>query len=72
MNLAKWMDDLDGVCQSDAEMRIHDLPFAVFQEAYQAGYTPHQFREREMPGAMLPFTYATQIAGSNSSRAQVA
>ncbi|MDR3691788.1 MAG: hypothetical protein P4L46_20580 [Fimbriimonas sp.] len=51
MNLAKWMDDLDGTCQSDIDMTIHDLPETSFREAYMRGITPEQFRFQHVSGS---------------------
>ena len=44
MTFAKWMDDLDDLCQTDTQMKIHDLPVRQFTSAYELGYTPTQFR----------------------------
>ena len=46
MNIAKWMDELDEVCDSEFEMQVHDLPDVAFLTAYESGLSPKEFRMR--------------------------
>ena len=43
MNLAKWKDDLDCVCVSEAEMQACHLSDQLIQDSYLNGYTPERF-----------------------------
>ena len=62
MTLAKWMDRLDEVCQTDLDMAIYDLPQDQFRDAYACGFSPEEFR------AGHPVPFLTVVAARTPRR----
>jgi hypothetical protein len=46
MTLAKWMDGLNDVAETDQDTRMNDLPDLFFRYAYELGCSPEAFSAR--------------------------
>jgi hypothetical protein len=46
MTLAKWMDSLDDVGETDVDTAMNDLPDLFFRYAYELGCSPEEFSAR--------------------------
>jgi hypothetical protein len=48
MTFAKWMDLVDGSCESEKDMVIHVLPQDDFLTAYRRGIAPVRFSKQAL------------------------